>query len=139
MKRFVIVACTLMVICLLNTSCKMGSHSSYNRAVVAQYIHPDARPMQIANMCICDHWPQGVDISIYCNDKLVAQLKPRDDTMIIFPAEKFILKVVARNKRQEEIAVLRKKFETAEILPCWAVRYAAFIDPKASPGVPTDA
>ncbi len=129
--RLVLVA--LAVVAL--TACTGGSRSSYTQATIASYMKPEMRTMQIGNGTSCAHWPTGANLAIYCDEKLVAELKPKQDVALTLPLAQFKLKVVALDADGKTIGVLSRTFkEPPDILPSWSVRWEAFINPTTAPG-----
>jgi hypothetical protein len=117
------------------TACTNNVRSSYTQATIASYAKPDTRTMQIGNGTACTHWPAGANLAIYCDEKLVAELKPKQDIALTLPLAQFKLKVVALDTDGKTIGILSRTFkEPPNILPSWSVRREAFIDPSTAPG-----
>lgn len=83
------------------TACAHGVRSSYTQAQIASYAHPEMRTMQIGNSTACTHWPEGAQLAIYCNNKLVAELKPKEEKALMLPSAPFTLSIVAIDKGSE--------------------------------------
>ncbi|MDO8602121.1 MAG: hypothetical protein Q7R62_03310 [bacterium] len=129
------VALLVVFVVVAAASCTNGARSSYTQAQVARAVHPEMRVMQMCNSTACEKWPSGADLHVYCNGRLVAKIKPKEETAILLPATRFDLKIVAVNSESgEELIAIAKTFGAPpNILPSWAVRWEAFTDPNASP------